>query len=109
MIGWRRSRRPADLGPYPLETLRRDPSVRVAEEALDAEESGVQADDDEHVFLSRAHLLLSTRRRTVNRTIEHYFLPNGDSHAWKLAYTRTVALQKRTARRLRIRSARLDR
>lgn len=70
-----------------------------AEEALDAEEAGVRGGDDEHVFLSRT-LLLSTRRRSVTRTIEHYFLPNADSQAWKLAYTRTLALQKRTARRL---------
>lgn len=70
-----------------------------AEEALNAEEEAAGG-EDEPVFLSRAHLLLSTRRRTA-RTIEHYFLPNADCpQAWKLAYTRTLALQKRTAKRL---------
>lgn len=40
MIGWKRAKRPVELGPYPLETLRRDPS-QIAVEAKRAAEAPI--------------------------------------------------------------------
>ena len=46
-----------------------------AEEAMEAEDSA--AENDAPVFLPRAQLLLSTRRRNASlQTIEHYFMPH---------------------------------
>lgn len=65
-----------------------------AEEAMEAEDSA--AENDAPVFLPRAQLLLSTRRRNAGlQTIEHYFMPHSDTQAWKLAYVRTLALHRR--------------
>ena len=46
MLGINRSRRPVELGPYPLETLRRDPGVSEEEVSRIAVSSVLNFNDD---------------------------------------------------------------